>query len=230
MPGMRLIIVLLFLTIGCSNNSNKKEQEVPIAQSNDPVGTYEEPFDLKVKKYEDPTRQSWQDPSLVLTSLGDLSNLVVADIGSGTGYFTFQLASAANKVIAIDIEQRFLDYIEDRKAELSNRSLANKIETRLTSPDNPSIAAGEVDKVLMVNTFSYIENRDDYLQKIRNGMKPGGMVVIVDYKTGDMPIGPGNDQKVSMDLVVQELGHAKFRVIRTDSVSLQYQYIITSIR
>lgn len=227
---MRIIIVLVIFFFSCSNSAEQKQKNIAQELADSIPTVYEEPFDLKVKKYEDPTRQSWQDPRLVLTELGDLTNKVVADIGSGTGYFTFQLAGAANKVIAIDIEQRFLDYIEDRKVELSNRSLANKIETRLTRPDNPSIAPAEVDNVLMVNTFSYIENRDDYLRKIRIGMKPEGMVVIVDYKPGDMPIGPDNDHKVSMDQVIKELRGASFKVIRADSVSLQYQYIITSIR
>ena len=227
---MRLSLILLILFFSCTNNARQEQKKNAIDLSDSVPIIYDEPFDLKVKKYEDPTRQSWQDPRLVLTELGDLTDKVVADIGSGTGYFTFQLAGAAQKVIAIDIEQRFLDYIEDRKIELSNRSLANKIETRLTSPDNPSIGPGEVDNVLMVNTFSYIENRDNYLRKIREGMKPTGMVVIVDYKPGVMPIGPANDLKVSMDQVIKELRGASFKVIRADSVSLQYQYIITSIR
>jgi SAM-dependent methyltransferase len=225
---VRLPILILLFIFSCRQSPDSTRQTATDNRLDTLPVTTREPFDLKVKKYEDPTRQFWQDPSLVLNQLGDLQGKVVADIGSGTGYFTFQLAGAAKKVIAIDIEQRFLDYIEDRKVELSNKALANKIETRLISPDDPAIFPDEVDNVLMVNTFSYIENRIEYLDKIKLGMKTGGLLVIVDYKIGDIPVGPAAGQKVSMAQAIEELTTASFNVMRSDSVSLQYQYIITS--
>jgi ubiquinone/menaquinone biosynthesis C-methylase UbiE len=230
---MRLVyfLTVLMLVSACGGDlSQKQEARKPLGATPDPVNAAEEPFDLKVKKYEDPTRQSWQDPQLVLDGLGDLDGMVIADIGSGTGYFTFQLAGEAKKVIAIDVEKRFLDYIEDRKFELSNTTLANKIETRLIAPDNPSLSAEEVDKVLIVNSFTYIENRPEYLAKLRAGMKNGGQLLIVDYRQGDIPVGPANSQKVSASQVMQELRTASFKNVRVDSVSLQYQYMITSTK
>ena len=65
----------------------------------------------------------------------------------------------AKKVIAIDIEQRFLNYIEDRKTEMYDKNLAAKIETRLTKPNDPMLVAEEVDIILVVNTISFIDNR-----------------------------------------------------------------------
>ena len=185
-----------------------------------------ESFDLQVKKYEDPKRQTWQDPKFVIEALGDLSNKTIADIGSGTGYFTFQMAVPANKVIALDIEQRFLNYIEDRKTEMYDRALAQKIETRLTAPDKPNLQDAEVDVVLMVNTIAYIQNRDEYLMLLSKGLTALGRIIIVDYKEGKMPVGPDDNVKVNLRKISSSLSFAGFEIDKIDTVSLQYQYLI----
>ena len=130
--GMVRIAILIILFLAACKATDDYNQEVAEVTIDSIRVTPGESFDLQVRKYEDPQRQTWQDPKFVIEALGDLNGLVIADIGSGTGYFTFQMAVPAQKVIAIDIEQRFLNYIEDRKSEMYERQLANKIETRLT--------------------------------------------------------------------------------------------------
>jgi ubiquinone/menaquinone biosynthesis C-methylase UbiE len=218
------ILFILFIT-ACQSDSGKKSEQILV-----PVDTaasnVREPFDLQVRKYEDPKRQTWQDPKFVIEALGNLNDLVIADLGSGTGYFTFQMAVPAQKVIAVDIEQRFLNYIEDRKSEMYDRFLAEKIETRLTTPNSPSLKENEVDVVLIVNTIAYIKDRDQYLQVLKKGMNNNGRVVIVDYKDGNMPVGPNEDSKVSVAKISSELKEAGFIIDKVDNQSLQYQYLI----
>jgi ubiquinone/menaquinone biosynthesis C-methylase UbiE len=189
-----------------------------------------ESFDLQVRKYEDPKRQTWQDPKFVIEALGDINGKNIADIGSGTGYFTFQMAVPANKVIAIDIEQRFLNYIEDRKTEMYDRALAKKIETRLTTANTASLKANEVDIVLMVNTIGYITDRTTYLKDLINGIVPGGRIVIIDYKLGKMPVGPEDNLKVGQKEVAAALKVAGFSIQSIDTESLQYQYLIKAVK
>src|SRR5579864_911511 len=76
---------------------------------------HQEDFGKLVARFEDPVRAQWQKPEKVIASLGTLDGKTVADIGAGTGYFAFPIAKEAAKVIAIDIDQRFLDYIEHKK-------------------------------------------------------------------------------------------------------------------
>lgn len=219
-----MIIILVFI-LSCSTDSEKQQRSMLPPQ--DTTGqNKKESFDLQVRKWEDPTRQAWQDPKFVIEALGDLNDKTIADIGSGTGYFTFQLAVSARKVIAIDIEQRFLNYIEDRKSEMYDRTLAEKIETRLTTPTTPSLNAEEVDVVLLVNTIGYISNRSEYLHDVKNGMIPSGRLVIVDYKEGRMPVGPDEGNKVSEKEVRNSLQMAGFIVDSIDTKSLQYQYLV----
>ena len=181
-------------------------------------------FEKKIDEYEDPERGEWQNPNLVLQKLGDLNGKTVADLGAGTGYFTFRMAEKAKKVIAIDIEQKFLDYIEDRKLELPPK-YADVIETRLTMPDDPDLKPKEVDAVLMVNVYYYLKNRIAYMAKVKKGLKKTGILVLVDFKLGDMPVGPANN-KVSVRQATSDLQKAGFKILEIDEKSLQYQYII----
>ena len=219
----RLLLILMILVTACDG---KKAEDFATIKIDTVQSRKVESFDLQVRKYEDPKRQTWQDPKFVIEALGDLTNLVVADIGAGTGYFTFQLAVHANKVIAIDIEQRFLNYIEDRKSEMYNRKLAEKIETRLTSPDRPSLENKEADMVLMVNTVSYINDRDLYMKTLLEGMNDNSRIVIVDYSEGEMPVGPAKENKVSVNEISELLENAGFVVDLIDRKSLQYQYLL----
>ena len=223
---MARIFILFFLFAAACQSDGVKQSEEQLLPVDTVLSNPREPFDLKVRKYEDPKRQTWQDPKFVIEALGNLNDLTIADIGSGTGYFTFQMAVPAKKVIAIDIEQRFLNYIEDRKTEMYDRFLAEKIETRLTTPNSPSLKENEVDVVLIVNTIAYIKDRDQYLQVLKKGMNNNGRVVIVDYKEGKMPVGPNEDSKVSVAKISSELQEAGFIIDKVDIQSLQYQYLI----
>ncbi len=223
---VRLLIVIILFLAACSGDKDNAQEAITTIAVDTTKTTPGESFDLQVRKWEDPKRQTWQDPKFVIEALGDLNGLVIADIGSGTGYFTFQMAVPAKKVIAIDIEQRFLNYIEDRKSEMYDRQLAKRIETRLTTPTKPSLLENEVDVVLMVNTIGYIQERDKYLSILRNGINPEGRLVIVDYKLGKMPVGPDEQSKVSAGNIELTLQKAGFIVDNIDNQSLQYQYLV----
>lgn len=183
-------------------------------------------FSLELNVGEDFERGAWQNPDLVIDKLGDLTGKIVADIGSGTGYFTFPISRKATKVLAIDIEQRYLDYIEDRKLEFPIEQ-ADVIETRLTVEDEPNLHSDEVDAILMVNVFYYLNDRSTYMSIVNNALKDNGVLVLVDFKPGDLPVGPSS-RKVPSEDVVAILKATGFREINVDEESLQYQYIITA--
>ncbi len=174
----------------------------------------------------DVNRGTWQNPELVIRKFGDLSGKIVADIGSGTGYFTVPISRLASRVVAIDIEQRYLNYIEDRKMELPIAQ-ADRIETRLTVENEPNLHTDEVDAILMVNVFYYLNNRISYMEIVRDALRKNGMLVLVDFKPGDLPEGPA-ENKVPAVEVVSILQSAGFVNVAVDEQSLQYQYIITA--
>ena len=179
-------------------------------------------FHELVARFEDPARAQWQKPGEVIASLGPLDGKTVADIGAGTGYFAFPLAKKAAKVIAIDIDQRFLDYIEQRK---QAEKTSGNIETRLTAPNAPGLKPGEADVVLIVDTFHHVENRIQYLKKLKGLLGKGGLLVIVDFRKQKPPPGPPIDLRLAPEQVESELKSAGFAVVSTDRDLLPYQYI-----
>lgn len=172
-------------------------------------------------------RENWQKPQMVISRLGDLSDKVVADIGAGTGYFSMPLSRNAKKVIAIDIEQQFLDYINRQVSRTSDRNSLN-IETRLTVASDPSLDSAEVDMVLIVNTYPFISNRVAYFKKVCRGLKPDGRLVIISFKKEPLPVGPPPEEKVSAERVTSELDSAGFKTIGVDVESLDYQFTLTA--
>lgn len=185
---------------------------------------HESDFHQLVARFEDPARAQWQKPDEVIASLGPLEGKIVADIGAGTGYFAFPVAKKAAKVIAIDIDQRFLDYIEQRKR---SDKTGNNIETRLTAPDSPGLKPGEADLVLIVDTFHHIENRIEYLKKLKNGLGKAGAVVIIDFKKETPPPpGPPTEFRLAQEQVESQLKSAGFATVSTARDLLPYQYIV----
>lgn len=180
-------------------------------------------FGELVAHFEDPARAQWQKPDLVIASLGPLEGKTVADIGAGTGYFAFPIAAKAAKVIAIDIDQRFLDYIEQKK---QSSKIGANIETRRTAPDSPGLSTGEADVVIIVDTLHHIENRIEYLKKLRSDLRQSGVLVIVDFKKEKTPQGPPVELRLAQDEVGSELKTAGFAVISATSDLLPYQYVI----
>ena len=232
LPGM-VTAGLIFSIVSCKSPENKEtktffsDTTAASIQKNDTSESdvVFDDFDSMVRQYEDPERKNWQSPELVLQKMGDLSGKTVADIGVGTGYFAFRIIQRGAHVIGIDIDKRFLDYIEERKAELPP-DVASRLETRLSVPENPELKAGEVDWILIVNTYHFLENRVEYLQKLKKALKPGGEIMIVDFKKGSSPVGPADSSKVLADATSHELKSAGFQIIDDDESSLQYQYII----
>lgn len=172
-----------------------------------------------------PDRVIWQKPDLILDLLGDMHDKVVADIGAGTGFFTFRLLQHAKKVIAVDIDKAPLD----RMAQLAQKldtSISNKLVIKLTKPSDPQLDPHSVDIVLLSNTYMYIHNRVNYLKTLRAYLKKDARVLIIDYKKKSLPFGPPIEERVNLDTVEKELLEAGYNIQKSDDVTLDYQYIV----
>jgi SAM-dependent methyltransferase len=193
----------------------------------DRVADGEEKFDHLIGLYESSDRDAWQLPDQVIAAMGDLEGLTVADLGAGSGYFSFRLLPLAGKVIALEIDPRFIAYLEDRKGQWPD-SLARRLEVRLASMDDPHLNAGEVDVVLVVNTYMYLRERIAYLRNLRTRLRPGGRLLIVDYQRKPLKMGPPLEIRVAAHTVSEELQQAGFTGITVDSQSLPYQYMVSA--
>jgi 2-polyprenyl-3-methyl-5-hydroxy-6-metoxy-1,4-benzoquinol methylase len=170
-------------------------------------------------------RVIWQKPELVLSLMGNLKGKTVADIGAGTGFFSFRIASRGAKVLAIDIDPRAIEWIDAEKSHYPVEVQA-LLETRLARPQDPNLRDAEADVVLLVNTYIYIQDRVTYFRNLRSGLQPAAEVIIIDFKDESTPIGPRPEERLPMSTVQKELMQAGYAIIATDSTSLEYQYIL----
>ncbi len=216
------ILCLFFLLTGCGEE-NKVDNGHEIKAEH--VIEKDDPAFAETAEDVVSDRTSWQKPEIIVGLMGDLSGKTVADIGAGTGYFSFRMIHDAAKVIAIDIDTSMIQLIEAFKSTMSE-SLQEKLETRLALPDDPLLKKGEADIYLIVNTVAYL-NRPQYFAKLHSLMKPGDILMIVDYKVRRLPIeAPPYDERVLVHLLESDLYDAGFQQVYADDTSLDFQYVV----
>ncbi|MEM1177261.1 MAG: class I SAM-dependent methyltransferase [Acidobacteriota bacterium] len=124
-----------------------------------------------------------EKPDEVVARLGLKPDDVVADIGAGSGYFTYRLARKVprGRVLAVDIQPEMLEAIGKRRDSLQ---LTN-IEPVLGRVDDPSLPASEVDLVLMVDAYHEFSYPKEMAEGIVRSLAPAGRVVLVEYRGED---------------------------------------------
>jgi precorrin-6B methylase 2 len=133
---------------------------------------------------ERPSRETEEKPSKIVDALDLKSTDVVADIGAGTGYLSFRIAPKLpqGKVLAVDIQPEMLDIINFFKQELN----VTNVESVLATSTNPNLPPASVDLALMVDAYHEFEYPQEVMQAIVKALKPGGRVVLVEYR-GENP-------------------------------------------
>jgi ubiquinone/menaquinone biosynthesis C-methylase UbiE len=176
------------------------------------------------KIFDSPDRKEWQRPVVVTDYLAIEFGTTVADIGAGTGYFTVYLSAMVGdegRVYAVDTEQAMLDHLKQRRE--INQKVVVPI---LAEPRDPKLPAGEIDLILIANTWHHIRDRSHYLPLLRRALNPGGRVVVIDYREGKLPVGPPPQEKVARANVIKEFKKAGW-TLAGESVALPYQYMLT---
>ncbi len=176
--------------------------------------------------YIEDNRLIWQKPELVLSLLDTLDGKTVADIGAGTGFFTFPLLPLSKKVIALDIDPLYLNLIDSIKRVDLIPEDRIRLETRLVQGDKIPLKDGEIDAAVIVNTFMFIPNHVEYLKELLRKLKPEGKVLIVDFKKRRIPLGPEQMYKIPLYQVENELYQAGFDTVVAYDMLLEYQYIL----
>lgn len=135
---------------------------------------------LKRLAYEGFWRDSWQHPEQVIRTLEIQTGQHIADLGSGSGYFTFRLADASGpngKVYAVDIDHGMNKYMEKQARK---RGYQN-IDVILAQYHDPRIPGDGVDLIFTCNTYHHIKDRVTYFAQARRYLRPGGRVAIIDF-------------------------------------------------
>lgn len=174
--------------------------------------------------FDDPARDEWQKPEAVVEALEVGLGDRVADIGAGTGYFTVRLARAVGeegRVFAVEIESSLIDHLKARAGEAG----LSQVVPVLAEPHDPGLPAAGVDVVLICDTWHHIDHRVRYLDRLAAALAPGGRVAVVDFREGDLPVGPPEGHKLGRDHVVAEFEEAGWHLTDERDI-LPYQYFL----
>lgn len=121
-------------------------------------------------------------PDEVIPSLNIKRNNVIADIGSGGGYYTIRFAAETGLdgiVYAVDMNQKFLDYIDNQ----SKKSGLINIRTILIEEDEvKELPKGGCDLIFLRNVYHHLQDPRKYFEKIKYFLKQDGRIAIIDYK------------------------------------------------
>src|SRR3954468_4297746 len=171
--------------------------------------------------FDDPQRDSWQKPHEVIRALGLDRRAVVADIGAGTGYFAARLANMlkAGRVYAVDVEPAMVKHLAER-AKREHLGNMGAVQGDLADPHLPQ----KVDFVLLVDVYHHIDERPAYFRKLRDSLKPGVQVGIIDFRLG-APEGPPQQARLAPDQVKSEFAQAGYDLAQ-DNAFLPYQYFL----
>jgi predicted methyltransferase len=172
---------------------------------------------LSAQHEEAGNRDEWQRPAAVMDALHIAPGARVADIGAGTGYFTFHLArrvDAAGRVYAVDIQRTALEDIRRRAAALA----LTQITTILGSDNDPHLPPDSLDAVLVVNTYHELQAYDAMMLAFWRSLKPGGLLAIIDREAlrGESPDRSVRHHRVSSASVRAEAARNGFRFLRSE--------------
>jgi predicted methyltransferase len=179
------------------------------------------------REFDNPERDAWQKPQEVVAAMKIESGMTVADLGAGTGYFESLLSRAVGptgSVLALDVESDMVRYLGERM----QREHLENVRPGLVATDDPKLGAGTVDRILVVDVWHHIDAREAYAGKLRDALKSGGKVFVVDFKL-DATRGPPKHHRLAPEQIAHELGAAGLAV-ETLATSLPEQYIVVGTR
>ena len=171
--------------------------------------------------FDDPKRDATQKPHEVIMALALKPDAVVADIGSGTGYFSVRFAHAVPKgrVYGVDTEPDMVKFLAERV----KRDKLTNVTAIAGAPDDPRLPE-KVDLIIMVDVFHHIADRARYLKKLQASLKPGGRIAIIDFRM-DSPEGPPKSARIAPERVNSELKSAGYALVE-EHAFLPNQYFL----
>ena len=160
-----------------------------------------------------PEREREEQPRKAIEMMQLRPTDVVADIGAGSGYFTFRIAEKVprGKVLAVDIQPEMLDII-NKRAKAQN---VQNVEAVLGREDDPVLPEGGVDVVLMVDAYHEFEHPREMMLAVTKALKPGGRVIDIEYRGEDPDVPIKELHKMTEAQAVKEMQAVGLRHVKT---------------
>ena len=173
---------------------------------------------------ERPERERQERTDLLIAGLILSDDFVVADIGAGTGFFTFPIAQRVpkGKVFAVDIQPEML-------ARIARRKMLEKVvnvETVLGEQDDPKLPKNQIDLAFIVDAYHEFSFPREMGERLKESLRPGGQLVLVEYRAEDQRVPIKRLHKMSEVQVKQEMAAIGLDWVRTDSYLPQQHVLV----
>ena len=166
-------------------------------------------------------RQQEENSNLAISKLPLNSGSVVADIGAGSGYYSFRIAKKIpqGKVFAVEVQDEFIKLLNSRKKEQNTTN----VEIIKGSEKSPNLPENSTDLAIMVDVYHELLYPQEMLQGIRKSLKPGGKLLLLEYRAEDPSIAIKELHKMSVAQVNKELSANGFKLAqRRDFLPIQH--------
>jgi arsenite methyltransferase len=217
---MKLVFLLLTVIFAASSvhaqDAVKRDEHQMHDLHNDPKAY--------IGALEDPRRDAYQKPHEVLTALNIKPGEVIADIGAGSGYFTFRLAHFVGdkgKVYAVEVSPDMIRHVNRRIRETKTTNVI----TVLADNDDPLLPDRSVNRFFICDVWHHVDNQTKYLSLMKNMLKPGGEIVMIDFHKKELPFGPPMQMKIAREDLIKQMEANGFRVSK-EHTFLPIQYFL----
>lgn len=168
-------------------------------------------------------REKEERTDLLLETLQLRPTDVVADIGAGSGYFTFLISPRVprGKVFAVDVQREFVDMLLDSRIKKS----ALNVEPVLGTVQDPNLPADSVDVALLVDAYHEFSHPHEMLLALKKSLRPGGRLILVEYKAEDPYVPIKEIHRMSEKQAVKELTAVGFRFVQ-NKTNLPLQHFL----
>lgn len=238
-PGALLRAAALgavLILAGCDDGARTEIEPAPtyeMRESGHPDGTGRYYMGREIAEVTGVDRQEWLErpqreteelPSRVVQALELEANDVVADIGAGTGYFTFRISPHVpdGLVFAVDIEEDALSLIREK---LQHRGVHN-VRTVLGTVEDPRLPEDSVDVALIVFTYTQFSHPREMMVNIREALVRGGRVVLVEYRGEDSTVPVAPVYSITAEQARRELEAAGLRWVETRDILPQHHFMV----
>lgn len=173
---------------------------------------------------ERPERERDERTDLLLEKLPLSKDFTVVDLGAGTGYFSLPMPRRVSegRVLAVDIQQEMLDIISEKK----RAEGADNIETILATETDPRLPLNSVDLVLIVDAYHEFSHPREVLEGIVRGLKPGGRLVLIEYRGEDPTVPIKRLHKMTEAQAKREMSAAGLRWVETLDFLPQQHFLV----
>ncbi len=163
-------------------------------------------------------------PARLVRALDLQPSDVVADVGAGTGYFTFRLAPEVPRglVYAVDIQQAMIDTLGARM----HRRGAENVRPHHGTIMNPRLPEGALDLALIVDAYHEFSHPREMMQALYADLKPGGRLVVVEYRAEDPTVSADPLHRMSERQILREMQAAGFAWRETLDVLPQQHLVV----